>query len=89
MRAAIHLGEALPSVSSRDAEELLELVERFGPIPARDGVRAERLLARLAHDKKTIKGNVHFVLPVRIGGVKVVSGVDEKLVLEAIRFALS
>ena len=89
MRAAIHLGEATRSVSSADAGELLEAVERYGPIPARDGVRAERLLARLAHDKKTIKGSVHFVLPVRIGEVKVVSGVDEKQVLEAIQFALS
>ena len=89
MLAAIHLGEALAIVSSADAEELLELVERYGPIPARDGIRAERLLARLAHDKKTIKGNVHFVLPARIGEVKVVSGVDEKLALEAIQFALS
>jgi 3-dehydroquinate synthase len=89
MRAAIHLGETLATVSSTDAEELLEVVERYGPIPARDGVRAERLLARLAHDKKTIKGNVHFVLPGGIGEVKIVSGVDEKLVLEAIRFGLS
>ena len=31
---------------------------------------------------------VHFVLPVRIGEVKVVSGVDEKLVMAAIRAAL-
>jgi 3-dehydroquinate synthase len=89
MRAAIHLGEVTASVSSAQADELLELVERYGPIPARDGVRAERLLARLAHDKKTIKGNVHFVLPVRIGEVKVVSGIDERLALEAIQFALS
>jgi 3-dehydroquinate synthase len=40
------------------------------------------------HDKKTLQGNVHFVLPVRIGEVTVVSGVEEKLVLDAIRFAL-
>ena len=41
------------------------------------------------HDKKTVQGKVHFVLPVRIGEVKVVPGVAEKLVLEAIRSALA
>ena len=36
-----------------------------------------------------VRGKVHFVLPVRIGEVTVVSGIDEKLVLESIRSALS
>jgi 3-dehydroquinate synthase len=43
----------------------------------------------LARDKKTVQGNVHFVLPVRIGEVTVVSGVEEKLVREVIEQALS
>jgi 3-dehydroquinate synthase len=41
------------------------------------------------HDKKTIQGKIHFVLPVRIGEAIVVSGVNENLVLAAIRSALS
>ena len=41
------------------------------------------------HDKKTVRGKVHFVLPVRIGAAEVVAGIDEALVLDAIRFALS
>jgi len=32
---------------------------------------------------------VHFVVPERIGEVKVITGVDGKLVLEAIRFGLA
>ena len=50
---------------------------------------AANLLARLVHDKKTRRGKVHFVLPVRIGEVAVVSGIDERLVLESIRSALA
>jgi hypothetical protein len=50
---------------------------------------AERLLARLASDKKTIQGKVHFVLPVRIGEVQVVSGIGDELVLAAIQAALA
>jgi len=41
------------------------------------------------HDKKTVQGKIHFVVPVRIGEVAVVSGIDETLVLESIRSALS
>ena len=89
MRAAIHLGEITGHVSAEDAVEMLNLIAVYGPIPPVDGIAAENLAARLVHDKKTVQGKVHFVLPVRIGQVTVVSGVDEKSVLDAIRSALS
>jgi 3-dehydroquinate synthase len=68
---------------------MLELIAKYGPIPPVNGIAAENLFARLVHDKKTVQGKVHFVLPVRIGEVTVVSGIEEKPVLEAIRSALS
>jgi 3-dehydroquinate synthase len=89
MRAAVRLGESAGHLSETDARQILELIDRYGPIPSLDGIAAERLLARLVHDKKTVRGKVHFVLPVRIGAAEVVSGIDEALVLDAIRFALS
>lgn len=89
MRAAIHLGEATGHVSAEDAVDMLELIEAYGPIPPLDGIPAENLAARLVHDKKTVQGKVHFVLPVRIGEVTVVSGVDGRRVLDAIRAALA
>jgi 3-dehydroquinate synthase len=89
MRAALYLGELTGYVSAEDTAEMLDLIELYGPIPARTGIDAENLLARLLHDKKTVQGNVHFVLPVRIGEVTVVSGVAEKPVREAIRSALT
>ena len=88
MRAAVYLAEMTGHVSADGAVEMLEAIRRYGPIPALDGIPAENLAARLVHDKKTIQGKVHFVLPVRIGKVTVVSGIEEKLVLEAIRNAL-
>jgi 3-dehydroquinate synthase len=89
MRAAIYLGETTGYVSAEDAVEMMEAIAAYGPIPSFDGIRAESLLARLVHDKKTVQGKVHFVLPVRIGEVTVVSGMSEKVVLEAIRSALA
>ena len=89
MRAAAYLGEMTGYVSAEDAVEILALIRRYGPIPPVDGVSQENLFARLVHDKKTVQGKIHFVLPVRIGEVKVVAGVDEKAVREAISAAMS
>jgi 3-dehydroquinate synthase len=89
MRAAVQLAEMTGYLSAEDTVEILELLRFYGPIPPVDGIPAENLLARLAHDKKTVRGKVHFVLPVRIGEVAVVSEVDERAVREAIRLALA
>jgi 3-dehydroquinate synthase len=88
MRAAVYLAERTRYLSAEDSVDILEAIRLYGPIPPLDGVSAERLLARLATDKKTIQGQVHFVLPERIGEVKVVSGIDEKVALMAIQAAL-
>jgi len=89
MRAAVLLGEMTGHIGCEDAAEIHKILRLFGPIPALDGISAENLLARLVHDKKTVQGKVHFVLPVRIGEVKVVLGIDDQRVREAIRLALS
>jgi 3-dehydroquinate synthase len=89
MKAAVYLGERTGHVSAEDSVDMLQLIELYGPIPPLNGISESNLAARLVHDKKTLQGNVNFVLPVRIGEVTVVSGVDERLVLDAIRFALS
>jgi 3-dehydroquinate synthase len=89
MRAAVHLGRLTARVGAEDSARILAMLETYGPIPPLDGVRADNLFARLAHDKKTVQGKVHFVLPVRIGEVTVVSGIEEKLVRESIERALS
>jgi len=89
MCAAVYLAELTGYLSAEDSSDILEAVRRYGPIPPLAGISSERLLARLASDKKTIQGQVHFVLPERIGEVAVVSGIDGKLVLTAIEAALA
>jgi 3-dehydroquinate synthase len=89
MKAAIHLGEVTGYCSAEDCLDMLDLIASYGPIPALDGIQVENLMARLVHDKKTVQGKVHFVLPVRIGEVTVVSGVDPLTVRESIRCALA
>jgi 3-dehydroquinate synthase len=88
MRAAVHLAQHTGHLSAEDAVDILALLDLYGPIPPLHGISADRLLGRLVHDKKTVRGKVHFVLPVRIGEVQVVSGIDNRLVEDAIRSAL-
>jgi 3-dehydroquinate synthase len=76
-------------LAAEDTVDILEAIRLYGPIPPLAGVSAERLLARLVSDKKTIQGKVHFVLPERIGEVQVVSGIGDELVLAAIQAALA
>jgi 3-dehydroquinate synthase len=89
MRAAVHLAEKTGYLAAEDAVEMLAQIALYGPIPPLDGIAAERIFRRLASDKKTIQGKVHFVLPERVGAVTVVSGVDDKAVMVAIEAALA
>lgn len=88
MRAAVYLAENTGHLSAEDSVEILNAIEAYGPIPALTGIAADRLASRLSSDKKTVQGRIHFVLPVRIGEVKMVSGIEEAAVLDAIRSAL-
>jgi len=88
MKAAAWLSRLAGRCSAEAAREIVDTVDLYGPIPPASDLSPERLLSRLAKDKKTIRGTVHFVLATSIGSTEVVSGLDESLVLEAIRKAL-
>ena len=88
MSAVTHLASLLGMLDEKDAREILDVVRMYGPIPPLDGIAASALAARLKSDKKTLKGDIHFVLPKAVGRVKIVSQVDARLVLEAAEAAL-
>jgi 3-dehydroquinate synthase len=88
MHAATILAQRTGRLSARDAAAVNRVVAEYGPLPGLDGIEPARLLARLRSDKKTVQGQVHFVLPVKIGAVEVVSGVPDSAVLESIAAAL-
>ncbi len=85
MRAASALAERTGHLASADRASIERVIGKYGPVPSVDGIPAERLAARLSADKKTVHGNVHFVLPTRIGEVKIVSGIEDRLVIESIQ----
>src|SRR5579872_4847072 len=86
MRVATVLAERVTDLE--DAADIDRVIVNYGPIPSLKGISASNLAKRLVSDKKTIQGNVHFVLPTKIGEVTVVSGVDDRVVLESIQAVL-
>jgi|SRR5579883_704700 3-dehydroquinate synthase len=88
MRAAIRLAGRTGHLDSQTAERMERVISLYGPVPSASHLDPDHLLARLASDKKTLQGKVHFVLPVRVGEVKIVSGIDPELVRGAIAEAL-
>ena len=89
MHAATKLAEITGRLGASDATAIHAVINRYGPIPPVNGIHSRSLLERLASDKKTIRGKVHFVLPVRIGDVAIVSGIDDRAILESIEAVLS
>ena len=60
----------------------------YGPIPSLEGLAPESIAARVGGDKKTIGGKTHFVLPERVGSVRIVVAPPHQQVVDATRAAL-
>ena len=88
MRAASAIAERTGHLKPEDRTAIDRVIAKYGPIPSLDGIGAAALAARLGADKKTIQGKVHFVLPVRIGDVAIVSGIEDRVVLESIEASI-
>jgi 3-dehydroquinate synthase len=89
MRAATHMAHLVAGLSAEEGVDVFEALDRYGPIPSLEGVRPEALVSRLAADKKTVHGNVHFILPECIGKVKVAAGIRQEIALMAVESAMA
>ena len=86
MRAATHIAEERKMIRASEAARIYDLISAYGPIPALPALDPANISARLLSDKKTRHGVVHFVLPSKIGVVKVVSGIPTAIVEETGRW---
>ncbi len=84
MLVAIRLAELTGDLSADAAESMRHLIHVYGPLPSASGLDTQNLVARLAKDKKTLHGSVHFVLPSAIGRVKICSGIEPEKIHQAI-----
>jgi 3-dehydroquinate synthase len=88
MLAATRLAELIDMLPAPDASAIRNVICRFGPLPRANDLNPDRLIDRLSGDKKTLQGKVHFVLPLSIGQVKVVSGIPNDTIRQAITESL-
>ena len=58
MLAAIRLAESIGVLDSRESAAMRELIRLYGPLPAAADLDPDRLLARLASDKKTLRSGL-------------------------------
>jgi 3-dehydroquinate synthase len=83
MVASAMIAEDMHKISSAAAQRIIGLVTAYAALPKVD-VRPEAIFRRLANDKKTLDGKVHFVLPCDVGRVDIVTDVSEGAVLKAV-----
>ncbi len=83
MVASAMLGETMHLISPAEAQRIVRVIWAFGSLP-RVEVRAKAIFRRLASDKKTLDGQVHFILPRDVGRVDIVTDVPERAVLQVV-----
>jgi len=75
MLAAARLAERLGLLRSTEAARIAALIRRVAPLPRIRDLSPERVMSLLPRDKKAVGGQIHWVLPERIGKVRVVADV--------------
>ena len=83
MIAAAAIGRDSGACSAETAERITAATRLYGPLP-QVPCDAQSVLSRLGADKKTVAGAVHFVLPQKIGKIKIVSDVSPEIVRNAV-----
>ncbi len=83
MVAASMISAGLQKADADTARRIISTVLALAPLPKVD-LASKKVSRRLQSDKKTKNGVVHFVLPVEIGKVEIVSDIPERAVVQAI-----
>ncbi|HEX4031762.1 MAG TPA: 3-dehydroquinate synthase [Terracidiphilus sp.] len=88
MVAALYLGSRRGTITASQMDRLEGLIYRYGPLPALNKLRAARLIAATASDKKNVGGVRRFVLPVGIGDAGVVEDITPAELEAAVKYML-
>lgn len=85
MIAATVLASRAGLIKQAEAMRITNLIRRVGKLPPIHDLDAKRVMDLLVHDKKTVGGRVHWVLPERIGRVRVVDAIPATMAESALR----
>jgi len=88
MKAEAWLARALGLLRPGEYDRITGLIDRV-PLSIRTGaLRLNELYGAIQRDKKSRSGEIRFVLPVRVGAVRVAEGPDKRLVRASVRSIL-
>jgi 3-dehydroquinate synthase len=85
MAAAARLSVMRGAMNVEDEQELAALLQRLGPRPRVNDLRADDILDAMSRDKKVRRGRLHFVLCAGIGRTEIVSNVSAGELRAAVR----
>jgi 3-dehydroquinate synthase len=83
--AVARLGRRLGALPAADEERMARLVRQVGFLPPIDDVSPAEIIRLLPQDKKAVRGQIHWVIPERIGKVGIVTGVPLSAAAAAFR----
>ncbi len=85
MLAAVELGRLLGLTSARQAARMKSFVLAVGPLPPIRDLAVRDVVRLLGQDKKALGGRIHWVIPERIGKVRITADVPAGLPARAFR----
>jgi 3-dehydroquinate synthase len=85
MLVAAEIAVARGTMPPEDRETLAAVILKMGPLPAVADVPVSEALEAIAHDKKVVAGQLHYVLPRSIGECEVVADVTRDEIASALR----
>jgi 3-dehydroquinate synthetase len=85
MLAALALGAAR-GVTPRDAQRRVgELIAALGPLPPVSDLPVAEIVRAVSHDKKIVKGTLHFIAATGLGSTTTLTDVTEKELRAAVK----
>jgi len=82
---AARLGVLLEMLEVKEAERIADLVRSIGPLPSIRDLSPGKIMRLFSRDKKAVAGQVHWVVPEKIGKVRIVRDVPIDVAAEALR----
>jgi len=84
MIVASDIAVNLKMLKENDRKRIVSLIEKVSPKLNLKRIKVKDIIEALSYDKKFVSGVNRFILPKKIGSVKVVDGVPQKLILSVI-----
>ncbi len=78
MLVAAELGVTRGLMPAADRDAVADVIAKMGPLPAVTDIPVADVLEAIGHDKKVIKGQLHYVMPKAIGACEVVTDVTKE-----------